>query len=357
MCVFILKATLNHIAGQARMLQPQGERQQLVHHVDTSPNNATILMICFIAEHNLPFTLSDHMVELCKVMFPDSAIAQGTCMKRTKCSDVAKTLGTCIASALVTKLKKYEFSVIVDESTDVSSTKCLCVIVKYFDIDARTINTEILELIDVYGSDDENVGSTGESLYSRLMKTLNTYHIPPDNFVGFAADGASNVMGDQNSLCSRLRTTFPGITIMKCICHSIHLCASEAVKTLPRHCEDLIRNMYTYFSHSAKRKHQFRQAQLFLELKPNKILHACQTRWLSLHQAVARVLEQWEALKMYFSTIESEERLKTVEYIAKDLKIPSLFLYLNFLNYILPIFNSVNLLFQRDTTTIHLVHE
>lgn len=127
-------------------------------------------------------------------------------------------------------------------------------------------------------------------------------------------------MGAHYSLCSPLRTTFPGIIIMKCICHSIHLCASEAVKALPRRCEDLIRNIYTLFLHSAKRKHQFKQAQLFLESKPHNMLHACQTRWLSLHQTVARVVQQLKALKMYFTQIESEERLETIEYIVKDVR-------------------------------------
>ena len=69
------------------------------------------------------------------------------------------------------------------------------------------------------------------------------------------------------------------------------------------------------------------------------------------------VVEQWEALKLYFTQIESEERMKTVEYIVKDIKDPSLFLYPYFLNYILPLINKVNLLFQRDTPTIHLLYE
>lgn len=40
---------------------------------------AKILLICFIAEHNLPFSIVDHMINLCKVMFPDSAIAHRVC--------------------------------------------------------------------------------------------------------------------------------------------------------------------------------------------------------------------------------------------------------------------------------------
>ncbi|KAG7173932.1 hypothetical protein Hamer_G026680, partial [Homarus americanus] len=37
---------------------------------------ATILLCCFIAEHNLPFTIAEPLVKLQKRMFPDSTIAQ-----------------------------------------------------------------------------------------------------------------------------------------------------------------------------------------------------------------------------------------------------------------------------------------
>lgn len=86
------------------------------------------------------------------------------------------------------------------------------------------------------------------------------------------------------------------------------------------------------------------------------MLHACQTRWLSLHQAVQRVLEQWQPLKMYFTLKESEERLRSIELIVKDLHDPSIYLYFNFLDFILPIINNVNLLFQRESPTIHLLY-
>ncbi|KAK4316370.1 hypothetical protein Pmani_012499 [Petrolisthes manimaculis] len=47
------------------------------------PNNspsgvgfATVLLCCFIAEYNLPFTIAEPFVTLHKRMYPDSAIAQ-----------------------------------------------------------------------------------------------------------------------------------------------------------------------------------------------------------------------------------------------------------------------------------------
>lgn len=115
----------------------------------------------------------------------------------------------------------------------------------------------MLDILNIYDVSKQVTGSTGQSLYNMITDIFKLHNIPTVNMVGFAADGASNLMGEYNSLCSRLRENFSGICIVKCICHSLHLCASEAAKTLPRHCEDLIRNVYAFFSHSAKREYEF----------------------------------------------------------------------------------------------------
>lgn len=125
-----------HVCNEARQQQgmdggiDQQGVQEDVHHPRNGVAFATILLACFIAEHNLPLTKVDHLVLLMKHMFPDSAIAQGMSMKRTKCTEVVKLLGRCVLEELVEKLRKYRFSVTVDESTDVSTVKSLAVIVR-----------------------------------------------------------------------------------------------------------------------------------------------------------------------------------------------------------------------------------
>lgn len=162
-------------------------------------------------------------------------------------------------------------------------------------------------------------------------------------------------MGQNNSLTSRLKIAAPGITIFKCSCHSIHLCASNAAKTPPR-CEDLIRSIYTYFSHSAKRKSEFWEFQDFCQTKPHKILHVAQTRWLSLHMAVSRVLGQWRPLILYFTNKHIEYRLAASDLIYGALKDPSLEIYFKFLDFILSYFSNFNKLLQKSKPTIHLLH-
>ena len=73
--------------------------------------------------------------------------------------------------------------------------------------------------------------------------------------------------------------------------------------------------------------------------------------------AVKRVLEQWQPLKLYFRSIFFQKRLGAVDNIHETLNDLSIFLYLTFLDYILPKVNKFNLIFQSKGPTLHLLHE
>nr|XP_027212475.1 uncharacterized protein LOC113805630 [Penaeus vannamei] len=313
--------------------------------------HATLLFILFLAEHNLP--LCDDLLELNRKMFPDSTIGAQMALKRKKCSQQTKILGEFLAKQLARKLH-YKFSLIIDETTDCTADKACALVVKYSNKETNTIKTSMLDIISLY---DENDGSSGVSLFNLITKTLNTYQIPFTNMVGFGADGASNIMGAVNSVSSRLKAHMPGITIVKCAAHSIHLCSSEAAKTLPRTCEELVRNVYTFFCHSAKRKYEFKEYQVFCGVKPHKILHPCATRWLSLAQAVERLLEQWQPLKLYFNGIRLVEKLSSIDRICEAMDNEAVYCYLKILNYMLPHLNRVTLVFQAKGPTLHLAHD
>ncbi|XP_064082991.1 uncharacterized protein LOC135199007 [Macrobrachium nipponense] len=153
------------------------EGNQIDSSTPIGVSTATILLACFIAENNLPFTTADKLVDLMKRMFPDSAIAQGLFMKRTKCTDVIRTMGKTVTNSLIKKLRTNKFSVIMDESTDVSTTKSCAVIVRFYDSHEQKITTAMLDLINVYDSNNAQ-GSTGENLYALLINTLTILYIP-----------------------------------------------------------------------------------------------------------------------------------------------------------------------------------
>ena len=57
--------------------------------VSAMPLEQRITILFFIAEDNLPFAVADNFGKLCKVMFPDSKIAEGIACGRTKSTAIA----------------------------------------------------------------------------------------------------------------------------------------------------------------------------------------------------------------------------------------------------------------------------
>ena len=143
---------------------------------------------------------------------------------------------------------------------------------------------------------------------------------------------------------------------MRCICHSAHLCASHACEKLPRTAEDLLHDVYNYFCHSAKRQSELQQFQYFTETEPHKLLRASQTRWLSLHSCVSRMIEQWDALLQYFQAATQKDNLLVTEKILSLMQNPIWKLYYYFLDFVLPKFNGLNLMFQSSKVSIHCLH-
>lgn len=56
------------------------------------------------------------------------------------------------------------------------------------------MKTGTLNIIDMYDLDNEVVGSSGANLYRIIVKMLNANAISINTVVGFAADGARNIM-------------------------------------------------------------------------------------------------------------------------------------------------------------------
>lgn len=315
-----------------------------------STKRADILLASFVAEHNLSMNIMEHLPQLIQKICPDSEIAKGINCGRTKTTKILTSVtGATDKDNILRHIRNNKFSLLVDESTDRGCTKHLCLVVRYYK--DYKVTDAFLCLVPIQDG-------TAEALYQHIVKFFSDNSVPyKENMVGFAADGASTMMGQHNSLASRFLADIPNLFVMKCICHTFHLCASYACAKLAREPEGLVRDIYNYFNNSPKRAGILKEFQEFLNLKPHKILHPCQTRWLSLRPAVTRLLEQYEALKLYFTEHSFTDRLQTSDNILCMLKNPYNKMYLEFLEYALEIFNNLNRLMQSQRPEIHKLHE
>ena len=87
----------------------------------------------FFSEHNIPLAHAEHFVTVCKKTFPDSQIAAKIAMKKTKMSYVIQDgIAYYEKLALTDICKKQKFSIIIDESTDISVNQILAIVFRLF---------------------------------------------------------------------------------------------------------------------------------------------------------------------------------------------------------------------------------
>ena len=109
--------------------------------------------------------------------------------------------------------------------------------------------------------------------------------------VGFASDGASNMVGSNNGLGKKLKEQNPFIITTHCIAHRLNLAnqqAFSAVTDLVRF-EDVIKSVYNYFAHSSKRYSALEEFQKDLDIQNLKLSAISPTRWSSIINSLYKI--------------------------------------------------------------------
>lgn len=112
---------------------------------------AELKLTAFLASKNLPFSLSDTLSPLLSTIFPDSKIAKNLSLKRTKTTAIMKNvLGNTFLNEQCDLLKQPGcfYSIIMDESTDISEIKQCAFVIIYFDTQSMLLKTQFLDMVE-----------------------------------------------------------------------------------------------------------------------------------------------------------------------------------------------------------------
>ncbi|XP_074034309.1 zinc finger MYM-type protein 6-like [Leptinotarsa decemlineata] len=303
-----------------------------------------------VVSHNFSFNSVQHIVNISKSVFKDSSLSGKVKLSRTKCSSiVTNVLSPVICDNLRETMKNKLFSVLVDESTDISNTRVLCILVRFIN-GSQGLTTQILDCIKI-GADE----GTAKGLFLLFNKAVNNFNLKYENIVGYCSDNTSVMMGVKESFKTHLLNKNENIVVSGCICHSAHLVVSAASEVLPSNIESLLQNIYAYFSRSPKRQSILEEFQNFFRKEKHKILAPAKTRWLSLSKCVERVLKQWDVLAELFKVACFEDKNSTAQIIYNEFQNPFVKAYFEFLLFILPLFNEFNSLFQSSKVLFPII--
>ena len=120
----------DHVRGMSNQLSISSSLQSSKNSLDDRITTAELYFSTFIAEHNLPFLAADHFTKLCKVMFPDSKIAEGFSCGRTKTTAiVTHALAPTFYDDVIKQCQSSPFTILCDGGNDQFAKKYFAIMV------------------------------------------------------------------------------------------------------------------------------------------------------------------------------------------------------------------------------------
>ena len=172
-------------------------------------------------------------------MFPDSAIAKSFKCSRTKATAILKVIALDILQQIrdVRQESKF-FSLQLDESTDISVTQQMAILLRFFDNKSERVRSDFFALESVERA-------TAEVLFQAVDKHFQLpLTLSYSNLVGLGTDGANVMLGRRNSIFSRLQTEQPSLVAIHCNCHIAALIVNASCKVLPDNLEELTTDVF-----------------------------------------------------------------------------------------------------------------
>ena len=199
-----------------------------------------------------------------------------------------EAIATVIDEELDAQLHQCRFySLMVDESTDVTTTQTLIVYIRFVNKEGK-VTSQFFELAKLDGANAEAI----------LQTLLEARHLPVEKLFGIATDGASVMVGSCSGITTRIKRKYPFVFSVHCIAHRLALASGQAADNVPylKRYQQYINTIYKYYHYSPKHSNTLEHLQAVLDCAERKFQHLFHTRWLSFDGAVQAVLNNLEPL-------------------------------------------------------------
>lgn len=166
-------------------------------------------------------------------------------MHRTKCTGILKNIiYPYFQNNLKEDIGTSVYSLLLDESTDISVKKQLGVCIIYYSEFKKSIVSTFLNVIELDSG-------TAVSMVEGIKQSLLAYELNIQNVRGIGCDNASVMVGQHSGVCVLLKNEVKHLILLRCMRHSIQLAVSN---NLPDHLEYLLVETYNWFAPSTSRQ-------------------------------------------------------------------------------------------------------
>jgi hypothetical protein len=199
-------------------------------------------------------------------------------------NEIIATCNSLILSKLVTRVNAARcFTVLADETTDVSGTEQFSLCVRYVDDTDSTckIREDFLQFVPIFDV-------TGKGLAKVILDSLRSFGINTSHLRGQGYDGAAAMSGRFNGVQAFIKEQHPQAVYVHCSAHSLNLAVSDACSLQAvRNCMGTIGSVHGFLN-TPKRLAVLKEC-IDLSMPDSnrtRLRQMCPTRWVERHDSV-----------------------------------------------------------------------
>ncbi|KAL4100864.1 hypothetical protein QTP88_020893 [Uroleucon formosanum] len=240
---------------------------------------------------------------------------------------IQKELIHIMASMIINKIsseleKSMYFAIMIDETKDITKTKQLSVVVRYYynnEIKERFLGFTPLKNLDA------------NALFNHIQVKLNKCKIDINKCVAQTYDGTNVMRGSINGVQALFKNKVPHAFYIHCHNHRLNLVLVDVAKNVDEvnFFFNFLQDLYNFISGSSiHSKFIELQKQIFKIPKPIELKRLCLTRWSSQIHTCRAVKATLEVILLLLYKISNEKSIRSSEAIGLLKNIDFKFIYL-----------------------------
>ena len=177
------------------------------------------------------------------------------------------------------------FSIIVDETTDISNVEQMSICLRYISTDLK-LQECFLQFVPMQAT-------TSESIYNSILSFLKDNELDINLLRGQGYDGAASMAGKFNGVQAKIRQLNPKALYVHCELPDI------------RNCMAIVEKLYAFFN-TPKRENVLKEqiSAIPNESRKEKLKKLCPTRWVERHLSILTLVELFIPMYKSLEVIE-----------------------------------------------------
>ena len=219
--------------------------------------------------------------------------------------DIVNEMITLMGNTLLRKKldnirKAVWYSIIADETRDISNSEQLAICIRWVSPD-YVIHEDLIGLVHVPSTESTTLSVAIKDILVRCI-------LPLDQCRGQAYDGAANMMGQLQGVATLLEKEQPSAIRVHCLAHCLNLCLQDVTKKSQpiRNALDVTTELSKLILYSPKRSLILEEFRKELSPEGSGIRPLCPTRWTVCTGAIDAVLRNYPAIIEALATISED---------------------------------------------------